>query len=1153
MNRVYDREKAENLNELTGISPNEEKAMEARAGKGAKHDLAAKEKEAADARSAAAGNELAKNSASRRESLSGQEKGGLYKPIGSDEKTKPGSFRDRLRSRRVKLTLAGLLSGLIGTAGGLGVLGTLSGPLQFIQASKFLQGIHLDPKSDQQETRLLALVRYASAFRAGAPQDARLSVLGKRIAPKAEARFNKIGFESGYGPLGGFRGYMVDPQRVRGGVFDKMTDADRTPQGFADFLQREFGINAGTTADGRVTIDATQSGFTYKVNKRLMKQLVIASGASRVSASINARYAGQRAGIGRGWHPVEKLDRKILLTIEDRYKAWIEKREQNIERGSGSVRPGGIEQTTNEEGNPNGDPEAVGNGNETVNEANNARTDRESFIEFRDKLAARAAGPLGVLGLLDIVCLLFFAAERAEELQRANVDLPSQRLGVELVALGSQLQDGGVDLDGESEQIGWWAEKMNDKETRTSFFDALSLHRASGRPGGEPLPPEYSIGPSTNPFVQFFNNPQVNAIVGPACRIISNTVIAIALVVGGLLLGPVSAVVGTILGAVASIVFIETVAHLLAGNQIDVEELAGSNLGGVADQGVFSFANNQAIGNGSIPMTPAQTAELEQINRESLEEDFRNQSLAYRMLEPTDPHSLFGQVIQSQAPDPSANVANFAYGFLNIGKTFGSLLSRPLQVASVGAAPIPHNYGQPNFAFTAEEMADPTYEMPYDNSTRAVGLLEAQAASPPPATTATYVQRAKVCFGVNLEKRTMAQALEDEPQEAVWSISFPQEGEMPLYETIITGMRPASTGDLVNYGCTEDTEDWKTIRFFIFDNQVMNSYYCYEGDPEDPDTKQACIDIGIEPAPNGGSSGVAGPAPTCSGTGNSGGAITGPGPLNNPIPANPVIDPISASVVAEFPAPSYVNAYAYGQTVVCSSASDPVYNVSSGNPDWGPNAFDQVVNVSGGSGSCNPLHIPAGTQPPTGTDGWVVVIDSTKPGLYCVMWVASFDGSNWSMEYGGVYDLNGGGVPVLAGSGSGSDIPQSPILTSEIEAGVINHALGFASPKNASGFRAPATKSDGGGSGPFVEGMRFQLDPTFDCNAMPTKAEKAVCVALQVYGAYNVDNTGGGTGWFFQANDPNGVYPAAGITGDYMAFENIPMDRMRLLARWEGN
>jgi len=300
--------------------------------------------------------------------------------------------------------------------------------------------------------------------------------------------------------------------------------------------------------------------------------------------------------------------------------------------------------------------------------------------------------------------------------------------------------------------------------------------------------------------------------------------------------------------------------------------------------------------------------------------------------------------------------------------------------------------------------------------------------------------------------------------------------------------------------------------------------------------------------------------------------------LNAAIPSNPLIDPSSATIMAHnFDSTSvfFGNVYEGAHTIYQSSSTDPTYNLSF-SAAWGTNPFDITVTSSTGSGKCNPLHIPNSATKPGNHDKWMLIYDTTKPGLICEIWQADKSTGVWTGAWGGVYDIKGDGNKPLAGYGTGSGLAASSLMirASEVRAGVITHPLVFPSYCNrGSVWRAPATGTDGfcTDSLGLVEGMRFQLDPTFNCSVITGGIERMVCVALQKYGVYDGDNSGVQTpgvtpllGVMFETDDPadpnrlpwakpgdytrsGGLYNANGVTADFPHFTQIPVTRMRLL------
>lgn len=201
--------------------------------------------------------------------------------------------------------------------------------------------------------------------------------------------------------------------------------------------------------------------------------------------------------------------------------------------------------------------------------------------------------------------------------------------------------------------------------------------------------------------------------------------------------------------------------------------------------------------------------------------------------------------------------------------------------------------------------------------------------------------------------------------------------------------------------------------------------------------------------------------------------------------------------------------------------------------------------------------------PSPGTDGAMVVIDvgartgSMRGRSVDEYWQFAWNGGTPRTSWGGVLDLDGDGRTGGA-TGAGFSRAAGVGRAFEIESGVIEHALIFSTSKcQTSTVRFPASKTDGkySGSDAIPEGARFQLDPSLDPNDYGlNKAERAIFVALQKYGAYAMDCGGATMGFIFEdvPGTPGTVYQQAGITGDYHRLSKIPFNRGRFLKSWNG-
>lgn len=268
-------------------------------------------------------------------------------------------------------------------------------------------------------------------------------------------------------------------------------------------------------------------------------------------------------------------------------------------------------------------------------------------------------------------------------------------------------------------------------------------------------------------------------------------------------------------------------------------------------------------------------------------------------------------------------------------------------------------------------------------------------------------------------------------------------------------------------------------------------------------------------------------------------------PWNTAIASNAASDPDSGQIVSNVldnrSLVMNLNMYAYGIPFYTATASTPRVQLGGNNPvgavpiepSWTPNdGGDHKMNV---------------IDPTTST---VYELQGYDPGAHSVYWAVK---KNYVTSLADGYPEDGG----QAGpTGSGLTQAGGVIRLSEMASGDIDHALSFITSRPVSGFRYPASHSDGSGGGAGLqEGMRIQLDPTLDVDAIPgiTPGEKAIAKALQRFGAYCTDSGGGNNqamGFYVEKpksgdTDP---YPAAGFPQDWAQLPHIPRDRLRVLA-----
>jgi hypothetical protein len=239
--------------------------------------------------------------------------------------------------------------------------------------------------------------------------------------------------------------------------------------------------------------------------------------------------------------------------------------------------------------------------------------------------------------------------------------------------------------------------------------------------------------------------------------------------------------------------------------------------------------------------------------------------------------------------------------------------------------------------------------------------------------------------------------------------------------------------------------------------------------------------------------------------------------------------------------------YEFGVPIYEPPAGTSRYSVRSLNaPAWGQDPF---------AGLSIPL--TSSFTPALGSDGAMAVIDRAAGKAYG-FWQYNWNGGRPQASWGGVAPLDGPGNGD-GSTGAGISRVAGVVRAKEIAAGAINHALVFSTDiGNCAGtFRYPATKTDGRSSAStcIPEGVRVQLDPSVDLNAIPgiTAGEKMVGRALQNYGAINIDNGGARMAFSFEKpTDEADPYKSAGLAWDYFNMSHIPWNRLRVLRQADG-
>ena len=225
--------------------------------------------------------------------------------------------------------------------------------------------------------------------------------------------------------------------------------------------------------------------------------------------------------------------------------------------------------------------------------------------------------------------------------------------------------------------------------------------------------------------------------------------------------------------------------------------------------------------------------------------------------------------------------------------------------------------------------------------------------------------------------------------------------------------------------------------------------------------------------------------------------------------------------------------------------------------------------------------IPPGAEPASGTDGQLIIYESSSDTMW-ELWRARKDlAGNWRATYGGVingvshnpghYENSLDPLQRHTWGGPSSSIPNLPglITVEQLRSGVIGHALVFSTwANNPSQWVYPAQRTDGRCQGPTAQfcadvpqGARFRLDPGFDVNQIQHPITRMIAKAVQDYGMVLNNTTGAGLsfyaeGWRGHAGVVDPYYGPGGLfksdpeqTAPTQFLREFPWGRLQMLQR----
>lgn len=794
---VYDDEQQktgisdDELRKISGISPDEEGAMDREAHSGAASDTAK--------RAGLSGSELAEAESSGATASGSAADAKEAKAAGAADDTVGGGYKDeggkkRFRGRITKKQAigGGVATLLIG--GGFGFMSIVQGPLQLTHMSKLLSGTFFSRNDATNDSSVRRVYNTISGQR----ERNNLAPLASALASRNISRLEVVGIEPKFEtPNGKGRAKLqsidVDPNtdegkqllgRARAEGFEVPAPGNN---GKINLPMRgtDGGALARSLSDEMMQIDG-KKGLAAKVSKRRLKKL-----------------------FGVNFHPMNVTKRRGE-DLSDRFRRRQNERGQEAKEGTQTGSTGDAVGTPDQEGTPGPVDGELDVGDDLEGQLNNI-TESPDLVERRSRLQTlRSSSFLRGAGagaaIVGVMCAVKDMGNNVQSYRMANIIKPLIRLSMQFVTAGSQTQ-AMQDID--LEELRVFAEPLYDEQTQTSAFGAKPIKAGTGQDGGDDMDPSvksqikdaYS---GTKPA--FFSAIDAIPLLGSACT--ANNWF------GDLpVLKQVGDVSNQVLGGLSSVATGKSIDEwmgdliaVLSGDVIDVLA-SGSSLGNLLAYGGLLSGNASSIAMGGVPLDSAQAFEWKQYLDGQRRDELREKSIAERYLDPYSTDSVVGLALMDSAPYSSnlGSLSNVARGgFSIIGSSLGGSLTNIFSKPVAAQTTHGYNYGIPEFGIPVTQLNSTRYEDIYENIDR----MEDNNYERLKAANAAWGQ----CFG------------------------NPLDDTGTIVDNEVTDEEYRHISD-----CDDDraNPDFQDYQMYILDNVSIKSMACYEGISD-----TACGEIG---------------------------------------------------------------------------------------------------------------------------------------------------------------------------------------------------------------------------------------------------------------------------------------------------------------------
>jgi hypothetical protein len=763
-------------------------------------------------------NELNKLGAGNDNPVEGPSEEGFYNP---DKDAAPRKGKFWTRRKAVGGGIAGLIIG-----GTFGAFTILQGPLQFIHISQLLQRFHFASIEDNGNSRIMKQYKWIKNARSGTLENTRLGKIGSRVATKMDVQLADIGISKSYDRFGNYNGTIFDAQKY------SLTHEDFCrgcgPDEFIAQMEAENGIKLkpqGKEGSGLFLADDQSGVFDFLAKfktRRLNKQILADVGQDGVSGSIVTRIMGKRDAVT--WHPIRRLDAKLVGSFDEKLAAWVAKLKQYFSRGEGTTPT--VTQPTDKDGNPIDptDP-AAGDTAELANDAKNSldetgKINPEKSTGPIKNITESAAGKtaLTVTAIVGISCAIKGIANEADGLKHDMVVLPLIRKGVQAVSLGNQVMT-GQDLD--LQQLGFFAQELNDPD-KGSWAAARSIQAELGQEQTGPDMPD-AANPAKIQNKNMFSN-VLDAIpgLGTICAV-NNSVLGQAFNWAVSLTTPI--VTASTMAITSTSLFkdgISWVVRWLAGSPLPTLAF-GPDYGNFINYGARLASNDAKLALGGKKLSNEESLALRNYRLSNEQQEFAAQPFTKRIFDPYSPDSLVSKAIDNSSMNVSSNLASMFSSILNPFKNLAAITA-PLTTRAKAATPASYDYGFQEIGFSLKELQSADYENPYSNGEAAVATLnipceivdEHGNTIPNRPCGQDYINLASRCFGVALS-----------PDGTVDSGLNAQVDSLSKDYDNIQEYGIHCNGNRSPDGLADPDPRWAQIRFYILDMKTAESTDCY--------------------------------------------------------------------------------------------------------------------------------------------------------------------------------------------------------------------------------------------------------------------------------------------------------------------------------------